>query len=189
MPPCYYWNYHLGPLSFNKITAYDLKIGYPYIAATGARTSNGSRWLNFKVSTVPVFKWVAVAWFNSLWCNDATWRHNTDLGQHWLRWWLTWTIVAFSLARFCGIYFGAMSLQMSKVFCIMSFKVIFSKLLPHVQGASELNIGHQHTSSSPGNDYQPTCHISQYTSTWKILMTKEYLTYRIFIVFHCTDFK
>ena len=49
---------------------------------------------------------------------------------------ITWTNVDFLFVRLCGIHLRAISQWVSMLlFCMMSFKIIVSKLLPHLPGA------------------------------------------------------
>ena len=80
------------------------------------------------------------AWINS-WVNN---HEAGDLSRHRAH----YDVTVMSLSRFCGIHLGATSLCLQKkkkktttslclprlLFCIMSLKVILSKLLPHLPG-------------------------------------------------------
>ena len=72
---------------------------------------------------------------------------NTDLAWYWLRLWLvawhhqaiTWTNVAFSLIRFCGIHLREILQQVPKqLFCIISLIIFHLKSLSHCPEVNEL---------------------------------------------------
>ena len=100
---------------------------------------------------IPLFVWPTIFFIhfvlNSSQPNDIICA--TKICQHWFRlwfvaWWhqaITWTIVNFSLMRFCGICPRAISQQVPKLlFCTMTLKIILLKLLPHLPVANELSL-------------------------------------------------
>ena len=106
------------------------------------------------IHKVYVLLWFGTDWYwwissiSLTFCSLVTPFGNLDLGQHWLRWWLvvwryqdiTRTIVDFSMLRFGGIHLKAVSWVLKFLFCIMSWKIILSKLLACVPGVNELRI-------------------------------------------------
>ena len=61
---------------------------------------------------------------------------------------ISWTNVNFSILRFCGIHLRAISHQVPKLpVCIVGFKILLLKLLPHVLGANELRCHIAHMAS------------------------------------------
>ena len=85
-------------------------------------------------------------------CSLTQWSLVTAYGviehsQHWFMWWLvawrhqaiTWIIVDFSSLMLCDRHLKAISQRVhTLLFCIMSLKIIFLKLLPYHPWANEL---------------------------------------------------
>ena len=69
---------------------------------------------------------------NPLWCSDTIWQYRS--GSTLFRATITWTSVAFSIVRFSGVrlYKNNFTASGQATFIIMSLKVIFLKLLPHL---------------------------------------------------------
>ena len=82
---------------------------------------------------------------NSLLSRDAIWWHSLGpilvqvMAFAWLHQAITWSYVDFSVVGICGIHLRANSQRVPQLLlCIMSSKIIFLRLQPHLPGTTEL---------------------------------------------------